>query len=113
MNDNQPANVDKQIDQLLEALYLDLHNIRHREPDENPSQTGEDVETAYDQTTAAIKQLLVAERIDELISLSKKQQTFVGYGYDDVGVDISDIDDRIAALQSQLTDGESAWLAPK
>lgn len=51
--------------------------------------------------TALISQLENEVRIDELHNLAKKQKTFVGYGYDDIGVDINDIDDRIATLQAK------------
>lgn len=50
---------------------------------------------------ALISQLENEVRIDELHNLAKKQKTFVGYGYDDIGVDINDIDDRIATLQAK------------
>ena len=96
MTDNQPANLDEQIDEILNDVWELGYSSRSHlgEPDFN-----EDTEN-IDQAKAAIQQLLVAERIDELKRFCNSDGDYC-------------ISDRIAALQSQLTDGESAWLAPK
>ena len=82
MNDNQPANLDKQIDQILNNTGCDCYHYTSCEIISNTKIA-----------KAAIQQLLVAERKE----LHSNVEGVLGM-----------IEDRLAALQSQLTDGESA-----
>ena len=104
------TNLDEQIDQILE--YIDQECV------------GVDVFSGrhgfnYDTAKAAIRQLLVAERIATATELREKIYEFMHVlsatmnNKQAVSNINYEFENYLAALQSQLTDGESAWLAPK
>lgn len=84
----------RDLEQQIYAIFYDLGV-----PSANTGLEKPYVVEAKDKLLTLFEQLDKSARIDELEKLSERQETFVGYGYDSIGVDISHIDDRLESLK--------------